>query len=67
MQKGKPPEPMTRKLISAPDRLWAAIADYRFSQRIGTEAEAIRQLLQSALDAAATGRQPARKAQRKER
>jgi hypothetical protein len=56
-----------RKSLTLPKELWDAVTDYRFNQRIGTEAEAIRQLLQSALDAAATGRQPARKAPRKER
>ena len=63
---GKTPEATSRKIITAPDRLWAAVDEYRFRERIRTEAEAIRRLLQLGLDAAA-GRsaQPPRKAQRK--
>ncbi len=35
----------SRKSITLPDTLWAAITEFRFEQRIGTEAEAVRRLL----------------------
>jgi hypothetical protein len=47
----KSPEPISRKSITLPDRLWAAVQDYRFSRRLGTEAEAVRQLLRAGLAA----------------
>ena len=36
----KPPDPLIRKSITLPERLWAAVADFRFSRRLGSEAEA---------------------------
>ena len=42
-----------RKSVTLPASMWLEIADYRFSERIGTEAEAVRRLVQSALKAAA--------------
>ena len=43
------PETTTRKSITLPDSLWREIADYRFAERIGSEAEAVRRLLVAAL------------------
>lgn len=40
----------SRKSVTLPDSMWDAIAEYRFDQRIATEAEAIRQLIQAGLD-----------------
>jgi hypothetical protein len=39
------PETNTRKTVSLPDSLWQEIAEFRFSKRFGTEAEAVRRLL----------------------
>jgi Arc/MetJ-type ribon-helix-helix transcriptional regulator len=49
MSKPEPPEPVTRKSVTLPDSMWREIADYRFSERIGSEAEAVRRLLVAAL------------------
>ncbi len=53
------PEPVTRKSVTLPDSLWAEVAEFRFSERIGSEAEAVRRLIQAGLRAEATapGRQ----------
>lgn len=40
----------TRKMVSLPDDMWQQIDDYRFSNRIHTEAEAIRRLIRAGLD-----------------
>jgi hypothetical protein len=45
----KSPDPLIRKSITLPERLWAAVADFRFSHRLGSEAEAVRQLLKAGL------------------
>jgi metal-responsive CopG/Arc/MetJ family transcriptional regulator len=45
------PDRMTRKLVSLPHELLAAIEDYRFENRIKTESEAIRQLIELGLKA----------------
>jgi hypothetical protein len=42
----------TRKLVSLPKALVAAIQDYRFANRVGTESEAIRRLIELGLEAA---------------
>jgi hypothetical protein len=42
-------DPQFGKTIRLPAATWAAIAEYRFTQRIGSEAEAIRQLLDAGL------------------
>jgi hypothetical protein len=42
----------SRKSIAPPDRLWAEVVEYRFSNRIGSEAEAVRRLIQAGLTAA---------------
>jgi metal-responsive CopG/Arc/MetJ family transcriptional regulator len=47
----KEPTPVTRKSVSLPDDLWEEILEYRHKERIGTEAEALRRLLQSGLRA----------------
>ena len=41
-----------RKMLSMPRDLWQAIEDYRFEQRIKTESEAIRRLIELGLKAA---------------
>jgi hypothetical protein len=51
MPKPAPPEPNTRKSIVLPNSMWAEIADFRFAERIGSEAEAVRRLLVEALRA----------------
>ena len=42
-------EGMVRKSILFPEILWEEISEWRFDQRIGTEADAIRQLAQMGL------------------
>jgi hypothetical protein len=44
------PEPTARKSVTLPNSMWNAIGEHRFYNRIPTEAEAIRQLIQSGLD-----------------
>ena len=43
-------EPASRKSVTLPESMWSAIGEYRFYNRIPTEAEAIRQLIQRGLD-----------------
>ena len=43
-------ETASRKSVTLPDTMWAAISEFRFYNRIPTEAEAIRQLIQRGLD-----------------
>jgi hypothetical protein len=43
-------ESASRKTVTLPDTMWAAISEFRFYNRIPTEAEAIRQLMQRGLD-----------------
>lgn len=43
----------TRKTVALSDEMWREIAEFRFAERIGTEAEAIRRLLQSGMRAEA--------------
>jgi hypothetical protein len=43
------PHRMTRKLVSLPHELLRAIEDFRFQQRIKTESEAIRRLIETGL------------------
>lgn len=45
------PETTVRKLISLPRELMARIEDYRFSQRVKSEAEAMRRLIEAGLEA----------------
>ena len=47
----KASEPTTRKSVTLPDRLWAEISEFRHRNRIASEAEAVRRLLQAGLDA----------------
>lgn len=47
-----------RKLIALPTMLAADISDFRFTHRIGTETEAMRQLLAAGLKAAAESPTP---------
>lgn len=44
-----PPDSSTRKSITLPDTMWSDISSFRSQERIATEAEAIRRLLQAAL------------------
>ena len=44
------PEPASRKSVTLSENMWKAIGEYRFYNRIPTEAEAIRQLIQKGLD-----------------
>lgn len=48
----KPKIMETRKLVSLPRSLSEAVEDYRFSNRIKTESEAIRRLIEAGLKAA---------------
>jgi metal-responsive CopG/Arc/MetJ family transcriptional regulator len=43
------PDRMTRKLVSIPNEMLRAIDDFRFQQRIRTESEAIRRLIDAGL------------------
>lgn len=45
------PDGLTRKAITLPDPMWVRVANFRFEKRITTEAEALRRLVQSGLDA----------------
>lgn len=47
-----PIDPPIRKSITLPQSLWAEIEDYRFPNRIPSDAEAIRRLLRVGLDGA---------------
>jgi len=44
------PSKMTRKLVSLPHEMVEAISEYRFAEKIGTESEAIRRLIQKGLE-----------------
>jgi metal-responsive CopG/Arc/MetJ family transcriptional regulator len=47
----KPPlESSTRKSVTLPDSLWQELADFRFANRISSEAEAIRRIIRDGLD-----------------
>ena len=45
------PDRITRKLVSIPDETLQAIDDFRFQQRIRTESEPIRRLIEAGLKA----------------
>lgn len=47
----KETEPVARKTVTLPVSLWAEISIFRHGQRIGTEAEALRRLIQAGLRA----------------
>ena len=57
---GRPPNdiPAVRKTLALPQPLWDAVADYRFSARIPTEAEAVRRLIEAGLAAVKKGKKP---------
>jgi hypothetical protein len=59
--KPPPPEKSTRKSVTLPDDMWEEIAAYRFSERIGTEAEAVRRLLVIALRRVSDARKGAKR------
>lgn len=44
----------TRKLVSLPNSMVQAIEDFRFRERVKTESEAIRRLIELGLEAAKT-------------
>lgn len=46
---GRFQEPDVRKVVALPESTWALIEDFRYSERIPSEAEAIRRLLLQAL------------------
>jgi len=50
---GKPPapDPVGRKSITLPLSLWERISIYRHANRISSEADAVRRVLQAGLDA----------------
>jgi hypothetical protein len=56
---GRPPLPikLTRKAISLPSEVWDEIAEFRFTERIPSEAEALRRLIEIALKARAGAKQ----------
>ncbi len=45
------PAPVARKSIAIPVYLWDAIADYRFAERIPSEAEAVRRVIRAGIHA----------------
>ena len=47
------PPPIIRKLLALPTSLVRDIADFRFANRLGTESEAMRRLLEAGLKASA--------------
>jgi hypothetical protein len=49
---GRPKSVLRRTIVGLTPELAAAIDDYRFSRRIGTESEALRQLIELGLEAA---------------
>ena len=51
MTGGKPIPDATRKSVTLPNDLWRAVADYRFSRRVPSEAEAVRRLIEAGLKA----------------
>lgn len=53
MPRPSTPEPFTRKSLALPDTLWLAISEHRHTERISSEIEAVRQLIQAGLDAEA--------------
>jgi len=60
------PDTTVRKIVSLPKELWEEVSDYRFDNRLGTEADALRRLIQLGLDAAkASPRDPGRAPSRK--
>lgn len=52
------PEAVARKTMALPQSLWAEVSEYRHVERIGTEAEALRRLVQAGLRAEAKKRTP---------
>jgi hypothetical protein len=53
------PEPELRRRVTLPDGLWQEIVDFCRAEHIGSEVEAIQQLLQEALRARAQRRRSA--------
>ena len=53
----------TRKIVSLPAALAKAIEDFRFEERISTEAEAIRRLIEAGLES--QGRKPKAESKKK--
>lgn len=51
-----------RKLVSLPPDLAQAIEDYRFAQRINSESEAIRRLIEAGLERQAPAKKAAKRA-----
>jgi Arc/MetJ-type ribon-helix-helix transcriptional regulator len=61
----KPKTMETRKLVSMPAQLANAIEDYRYTNRIPSDSEAIRRLIEAGLRATAAQAEPAPARQRK--
>jgi hypothetical protein len=63
---GRPPnaEKTARKVIALPDVMWDRVSEFRFAERIPTEAAAIRRLIQDGLDAQQSGRRRTAKGKR---
>jgi hypothetical protein len=40
----------TRKSVTLPDTLWAELRDYRFNQRVVSDAETLRRIVRAGLD-----------------
>ena len=55
---GRPKSMVTRKIVSLPAALAQAIEDYRFSNRLKTEAEAIRRLIEVGLSGQGAPKSP---------
>jgi Arc/MetJ-type ribon-helix-helix transcriptional regulator len=61
----KPKTMETRKLVSMPAQLANAIEDYRYTNRIPSDSEAIRRLIEAGLKAIPAQAEPAPARQRK--
>lgn len=57
LRMGKAPEPGTRKSVTLPNSMWVEVAEFRFLERIGSEAEALRRLVLAGLRAEAEARE----------
>lgn len=44
------PEKTVRKFLAIPRELWAKVEDFRFAERIGTESEALRRLIEAGVE-----------------
>ncbi len=49
MPRPRNPEPSVRKTLALPQALWKAVDDYRYANRIASEVETVRRLLEAGL------------------